>query len=458
MSAFASSIELTEALDKFELEDTSASIKQPASDNIDERDIMPKTQPDDLEEDESEEYYQPPKKHDWVYLDKDAPDSTLSYEFGLCNESVSKMYKVHICAYQINTDCNSPFIQYLLERSSSSEYNFPYFHFSCPDTIATNSFSFSGIVNSIFGQQQQQQQEPVDELSQGHTYFLNQCLMRILELIAHDEDHEDPDFFTYMYKGFVEHGTNSIYAFFDFTGKSLAETKDIPRSWVIIDEIINEHSTLGYKIAHDIYKMFYANPKLIYIDDKEGYHYDIPSVLYLCKMEGGEYVNVFQEDPTVFSLYTERIEHPHLGDVFIFSLSPLESSKGYVSQLKRFVGFTPNATYVLKDVSAITGVGPIAREPEFMGFKLPKALFGGPNLDEKKSESPESEEEPESEGEEGLESDEEEPEPAEDFQDVKSPKNTQLEELQNIDNASIYFKNNGIPYWCLKSKINFTEY
>ena len=457
MSAFASSIELTEALDKFEIEQSNSSIKQPASDNIDELDIMPKTQPDDLEEDESEEYYEPPKKHDWVYLDKDAPDSTLSYEFGLCNESSSKTYKVYICAYQINTDCNSPFIQYLLERSSSSEYNFPYFNFSCPDTISTNSFSFSGIVNSIFGQQTQ---EPVDELSQGHTYFLNQCLMRILELIAHDEDHEDPDFFTYMYKGFVEHGTDSIYAFFDFTGKSLAETKDIPRSWVIIDEIINEHSTLGYKIAHDIYKMFYANPKLIYIDDKEGYHYDVPSVLYLCKMgEGGEYVNIFQEDPTVFSLYTERIEHPHLGDVFIFSLSPLESSKGYVSQLKRFVGFTPNATYILKDVSAITGVGPIAGEPEFMGFKLPKALFGGPNLEEKKAEEePESEEEePESEEEE-PESEEEEPESEGEFQDAKSPKSAQLEELQNIDNASIYFKNNGIPYWCLKSKINFTEY
>jgi hypothetical protein len=99
----------------------------------------------------------------------------------------------------------------------------------------------------------------------------------------------------------------------------------------------------------------------------------------------------------------------------------------------------------LKDVSVITGVGPITGEPEFMGFKLPKALFGGPNLDEKKSESSESE----GEG---------EPEFEEEFQDVKSPKSTQLEELQNINNASIYFKNNGIPYWCLKSKINFTEY
>jgi hypothetical protein len=222
-------------------------------------------------------------------------------------------------------------------------------------------------------------------------------------------------------------------------------------------------------------EMFLNNPKLIYVDNKDGYHIDIPSVLYLCKFVGGEYVNVFQDDPNTFSLYNERVEHPFFGDFYIFSLSPLESSKGSVSTLKRFVGFTPDPMYILKDLATITGKGPIAGEPEFMGFKLPKTLFGGPKKDEAQDIKKEKEEEQEDGDEEQEDGDEENDEEQEGEEQEDGDKendeeqegeeqegelntNVQLEELKNINNTSIYFKENGIPYWCIKSKLYFAEY
>jgi len=436
-SAFVLSIELSEALDNVESDTITKTVRD---DNRD-VDLVPKHEVEYLEE---EMYDDAHEKHDWVYLDKDAADSTINYEFGLCKESNPKTYKIYICAYQINSECEKPFLQYLLERGSGAEYNFPYFQFACPDSLNTNSFSFSGIIRSIFGQSSETEDDPVHDLSQGHTFFLNQCLMQILEMIVHGDAHEDPDLLNEVYKGFVEQGTDSIYAFFDFTGKTLAET-EATRSWTIIDEIINNHSTSGYKINESVYKMFFNNPKLIYIDNKDGYHIDIPSVLYLCKFEGGQYANVFQDDSNTFSLYNERVEHPYFGDFYVFSLSPLESSKGSVSKLKRFVGFTPNPMYILKDLATITGKGPIAGEPEFMGFKLPNSLFGGPKIEEKK----ESEDD---------EDEDDEDEDDEDEDDEDEDRGGQLEELKNIDNTSIYFKENGIPYWCIKSKLHFAEY
>jgi len=460
-SAFVLSTELSEALDNVE---NNGTVKSTQDDKRD-IDVVPKNEPEYLEE----EYYDDAhEKHDWVYLDKDAPDSTINYEFGLCKESNPKTYKIYICAYRINAECEKPFLQYLLERTSGTEYNFPYFKFACPDSLNTNTFSFSGMIRSVFGQPPEPEDEPIHDLSQGHTYFLNQCLMRILELIVDDQADENTDLLNDMYKGFVEQGTDSIYAFFDFTGKTLAETEE-PRSWTIIDEIINNHSTLGYRINKEVEEMFLNNPKLIYVDNKDGYHIDIPSVLYLCKFVGGEYVNVFQDDPNTFSLYNERVEHPFFGDFYIFSLSPLESSKGSVSRLKRFVGFTPDPMYILKDLATITGKGPIAGEPEFMGFKLSKTLFGGPKKDEEEEQEQEEEQEEEQEDvkqedeeqedEEQEEGEEEEQEQEEDEErEDELNANVQLEELKNINNTSIYFKENGIPYWCIKSKLYFAEY
>jgi hypothetical protein len=405
---------------------------------------------EDPKEKESEKY---------SYLDKDSTTDGmgLSYEFGLCSNPNGKIYKIYLCPYNFNKDCDLPFLEYLLELGDNAEYKFPFFQFICPESKKT-SFSFSNLWDQVLGQKEPEEDEVVDDLSAGHTFFMNQCLMRVLEMIE-IQDSEDPDLLGRIYKGFVEYGQNSAYVIFDFTGLKLKETK-ANRRWAIMDEILIHNALLGYKINEDVTAMFKANDFLIYISDERGIHIDLPSVLYICGLDSkGDYVNLYQsEDKSSFSLFNERVNHPYLGNVYIFSLTPLPSSTGNVSKIRRFAGFTPDAQYVLTDIGKRVYTKEEQGQPEFMGFKLP-AFITGENAEESiKEPMKESIEE----GSGGEESEESESEDEEDL-GQQEPKKTSISrkeiehQLQQIANTSVYFQENKIPYWCIKSKLYFTE-
>lgn len=432
---------------------------------------------EDLDDNEEPKQKEPEK---YMYLDKDSitDGMGLSYEFGLCGEPNGKIYKIYICPYNFNKECDVPFLEYLLEIGDNAEYNFPYFQFVCPESKRT-SFSFSNLWSNFLGPSEQVEDDVVDELSAGHTYFMNQCLLRILEMIV-IQDTEDPDLLSRIYKGFVQHGENSIYVIFDFTGLALKETKT-NRRWAIMDEILVHNTIVGYKINDELSVMFKANSFLIFISDENGTHLDLPSVLYICGLDSnGDYINLYQsDDKSTISLFNERINHPSLGNVYIFSLEPLPSSKGNVSRIRRFVGFTPDAQYVLTDIGKRVYTKEEAGEPEFLGFKLP-AFFQKKDenpLDKKPEEESQAESREEEPGEEsinkesGEEVSDQEVSDQEDSDQEDSgkedprtePKKISLtrkeidNQLQQITNTSIYFQENKIPYWCIKSKLYFTE-
>jgi hypothetical protein len=458
-SAFIHAIELENELSKTGQNDTTKKpmkIKAalPEEKEKEERDspnIIVKEDLDDYEEPKPEE----PEKY--AYLDENSTTDGmgLSREFGLCAEPNGKIYKIYICPYNFNKECDLPFLEYLLELGNNAEYNFPYFQFVCPDSKKT-SFSFTNMWSRILGNEEPVEDEVVDELSAGHTYFMNQCLLRILEMID-IQDTGDPDLLARIYKGFVEHGNNSIYVIFDFTGLVLKETK-ANRRWAIMDEILVHGAILGYKINEEIGAMFRANTFLAFITDENGLHIELPSVLYICGLDAkGDYINLYQsDDKSTFSLFNERINHPNLGNVYIFSLTPLPSSKGNVSRIRRFVGFTPDAQYVLTDIGKRVYTKEEAGEPEFFGFKLPAFLQRQGEESVKEEPVEESYQEESDEEESDEESDEEE-------LDEFKPKKTSLSrkeinnQLQQISNTSIYFQENKIPYWCIKSKLYFTE-
>jgi len=409
---------------------------------------------EDLEDNEEPKEKEPEK---YSYLDKDSITDGLglNYEFGLCGEPNGKIYKIYICPYNFNKECELPFLEYLLELGNNAEYNFPYFQFVCPESKQT-SFSFSNLWDKFLGQSEPADEDVVHEMSAGHTYFMNQCLLRILEMIDIQED-EDPDLLVRIYKGFVEHGQNSIYAIFDFTGLRLKETK-ANRRWAIMDEILVHHAILGYKINEELAPLFKENSFLTFITDENGMHIDLPSVLYICGLDSnGDYINLYQsEDETTFSLFNERVNHPNLGNVYIFSLAPLPSSEGNVSRIRRFVAFTPDPQYVLTDIGKRVYTKKEAGEPEILGFKLPAFLR------QKEEESVEEEADDEESIEDEYDEESEDQE-SEDQESEEGPKKTSLtrkeidNQLQQITNTSIYFQENKIPYWCIKSKLYFTE-
>jgi len=460
-SAFIHAIELENELSKTGQNDTTKKpikikAEKPGEKEKEERDspnIIVKEDLDDNEEPKPEE----PEKY--AYLDENniTDGMGLSREFGLCAEPNGKIYKIYICPYNFNKECDLPFLEYLLELGNNAEYNFPYFQFVCPESKKT-SFSFTNMWSRILGNEEPVEDEVVDELSAGHTYFMNQCLLRILEMID-IQDAGDPDLLARIYKGFVEHGNNSMYVIFDFTGLVLKETK-ANRRWAIMDEILVHGAILGYKINQEIGAMFRENPFLVFITDENGLHIELPSVLYICGVgSNGDYINLYQsDDKSTFSLFNERINHPNLGNVYIFSLTPLESSKGNVSRIRRFVGFTPDAEYVLTDIGKKVYTKEEAREPEFFGFKLPTFL-------QREGEGPAKEEtveEPVKDQSDEEESSDEELEELDELDKFKLKKTSLSrkeinDQLQQIANTSIYFQENKIPYWCIKSKLYFTE-
>ena len=115
-SAFVLSSELADVLDNIESkyeEKFAPKRKLEEPKNKPEVKIVPKPTMESLEELNPDSAVH--ENHNWMYLDKDVDNSTISYEFGLCKESNNKIYKIYICAYQINSDCEIPFLQYLLE-------------------------------------------------------------------------------------------------------------------------------------------------------------------------------------------------------------------------------------------------------------------------------------------------------------------------------------------------------
>jgi hypothetical protein len=295
---------------------------------------------------------------EFKYLDPENMD--LEYEFGLCNDSStsSSIYTIHLCGFTIQSDGDEPFLKYMFELYEET-YHLPYFDFTCPSNIADTSSFISWIWN---GPDAKNQTENDDESSNNtrHVYFLNECLKRIINFVDVN-DHSDPNVLKNMYKGFLQDKTdpNQIYAFFDFGDNSLLLSK-YRRTWAIIDEIVNVKKIYGFGIQSKTVSLFRNNVGLSMILKNNNVKTQIPYVMYLCKMENGEYVNVYNEDETDM-IYEERTMHPIFGRFFIFSVSPLDyHSKNSIFQIERYAVFTNDPIYFLRDTT-----DPLFFNPDF---------------------------------------------------------------------------------------------
>lgn len=296
---------------------------------------------------------------DFTYLDPENMD--LEYDFELCNTMFSNtaIYTIHICGYSISTECDLPFIKYLMELNGES-FAFPHFDFTCPGNINNQSGFFKNIWNSLTGNEHEEEhEEDHDERTPGQTYFLNECFKRILSIMD-ASDHSDPDLLKTMYKGFISSKTepNVLYVFFDF-GDLYIKSNEFHRSWAIIDEIQYTKKMLGFSIDPKITNLFKQNPGLTHIIDKQGYITDIPYALYLCKRDEEASTilkNSYSDDnEDQMSVLEERCNHPVFGNFYLFSMNLLDL-EGRESHFKiqRYACFTKNPLYILKNISNLT--------------------------------------------------------------------------------------------------------
>ena len=271
---------------------------------------------------------------EYYFLD----DNVLNQTFGDFMD-VNKKYNVHICIYKINTDCDIPFVEFLLDKTGET-IEFPHLEFQCPPPSASTDL--------------QGEFEP----SQDHTFFMNECSKELLKVVPiHDIFNEET--LSQMYKGFIE-CDDRLYIVFDST-KIMVDLDNTKYIWTILDEILYSRIVLTKSIDPEIIKMFTKTPEIMYILDKAGKRIMHPALLYICSKPDEIYKTVEYTLPDMpFEILEEPVEHSWFGNHYIFSSIPLESfpggtdSKSDILNAKRYAVFTYNARYILKDVEKIS--------------------------------------------------------------------------------------------------------
>jgi hypothetical protein len=151
------------------------------------------------------------------------------------------------------------------------------------------------------------------------------------------------------YRGFLEEPDNTLYVLFDCT--YLHVEINAERFWGILDEIVNEKQIFKTPIDKDIYNMIQNHEYIAYIKDKKGERINMPCCLYLCKInDQGEYDNVHYEidehNMKHKSLVDGKIGHDTFGHFYYFTTDPIHKDENSL-RLKRYSVFIDNALYVL---------------------------------------------------------------------------------------------------------------
>ena len=190
-----------------------------------------------------------------------------------------------------------------------------------------------------------------NELNDGdpNNIFITHCAKYINEISNNSRISSRFDIINRCFRGFVEEPEHTIYAIFDCTYLDIAV--NALRFWGILDEIVNEKYIYKTPIDKDIYTMIQNNEFLAYIKDKNGERINMPCCLYLCKInDNGEYDNIYyetdQHNMKHKSPVDGKMSHEVFGHFYYFTTDPIHNDNN-VNRLKRFSVFIDNALYVL---------------------------------------------------------------------------------------------------------------
>ena len=157
--------------------------------------------------------------------------------------------EIHICAYNINNQLHTPFLQYFLHKPFNSTQNinegqfiFPHFQYKNAQDLLVKSMTTIDILSSSFYKNTQ-----------------------------------------FEYKGFLTIGTN-VYIFYDCSHilvDTLKMTKTNDLWLVTIDEIIHYNKVCSFSIHPSIIDLFHNYTKLLYLTNSiTGDTYQLPIVVY----------------------------------------------------------------------------------------------------------------------------------------------------------------------------------
>jgi hypothetical protein len=183
--------------------------------------------------------------------------------------------------------------------------------------------------------------------SEADELFLDKCSQYLLDIVNNQQISKE--IAARCYRGFLEEADNTIYVMFDCT--YLHVEINSQRFWGILDEIVNEKYIYKVPIDKEVYTMIQNNEFLAYIKDKNGERINMPCCLYLCKInDSGEYDNLYyntdEHDMKHKSPTDGKMNHETFGHFYYFTTDPIHKDAN-ISRLKRFSVFIDNALYVL---------------------------------------------------------------------------------------------------------------
>ena len=182
-------------------------------------------------------------------------DDPLSRQFSL-NRDYTKEYKLVLCLYNINTDLDTPFLQFLFEKKNSK------FQFPIKDV---NMWAIRELIESNKKIQPNNQDGDVsddgneDDENDIEFEFMNQCSQFYKEITGIGFDNSNKSF-----KGFTQNENNEIFIIFDLTNMNI-ENLQSSQQWAIIDEIIYKNRILTQPILESHVANFVQNPMLLFL-------------------------------------------------------------------------------------------------------------------------------------------------------------------------------------------------
>ena len=398
--------------------------------------------------DEEAEYYEERSK-EYSYL-SDCP--VLETDFSLCGKDITQKYTVHIVGYQLVLEHSFPYLLFLMYLDGAL-LKFPSIPFNCALNIQED---------------EEGEKTPLD------IYFENMVTMHILRYMEVEEDNSSA--LDDIYKGFVfsKEDKNQINVFIDLSKMTSINSPDKKPIWVGMDELMNRQQCLGFEIYKPCYTFFYQCPRLYNIYDEKNEIQCIPYTLYICRLDGTDFVNLYndyemnsKEEDEYMTLDDNRVNHPILGNFYYFSLYPIEYRTS-ITRIRRFLGITTDSYYLMDPLSNVKEIKTEKRM--VLSDVIPTLVSYLSKKEEKKKEVEETEEKEDEieelekgEGnkyEEAVENEEE----IEEENPTKEAEKDTMEDFENdinVKSKSIYFmqikEGSKTPFWCIKDNNDFVE-
>lgn len=284
-----------------------------------------------------------PKESDMIKQYSYLEDNVLSKVFGEFSESTNSEKTLYLCPYVLNSECESPFIKYVL-NSESSQMTFPNSRFQCP--------VFPDIMPDHPNDDSDNETD-----SQSHTYFMNACTTSLLSIFP-VYNIINSELISNMYRGFIEVNDDAIFVLFDCTPLiKLHNMVDLPgkMTWMILDDILfNVDIQKDHTVDPAIVAFFDQNPILKNMRLKNEDNITNPRGLYPCTQDdSGEFANIINTNKTdsVVLLGSSMCSLPFFGDAFVFSATPLAISPILApnEKMTKCAVFMKNSKYLVKN-------------------------------------------------------------------------------------------------------------